>query len=166
MPQKDGRRNKRRPAPFGARKTFSHFRLAFSARLVKTGSTQALVLLTPVAPPAAPGRHGRPRGLRLPRSVAEVLGTGRLPDNFFGVLSAHFRVVDTYGASPPLELCKLGGFHAFLGRITAEATPVPGLAGLALLGADRDGGSHILHSFFSVPVGPYDPYRLFFGCRG
>ena len=35
-----------------------------------------------------------------------------------------------------------------------------------LLGVDRVGGAHILHSLFSVPVGPYDPDRRLFGCRG
>ena len=43
---------------------------------------------------------------------------------------------------------------------------VPGLAELTLLGIDQDGGAHILHSLFSVPVGPYDPERRLFGCRG
>ena len=53
-----------------------------------------------------------------------------------------------------------------LGRLTAVAVPVPGIAELTLLGVDRDGGAHILHSILSVPVGPYDPDRIFFGCRG
>ena len=54
----------------------------------------------------------------------------------------------------------------FLGRLTAEAFPVLGLSELTLLGFDRDGGSHILHSLLSVPVGPYDPDRRLFECRG
>ena len=33
------------------------------------------------------------------------------------------------------------------------------------LGVDRDRGAHILHSFFLVPVGLYDPDRRLFGCR-
>ena len=64
------------------------------------------------------------------------------------------------------DLQKGGGLHAFLGRLTAEAAPVPGLAELTLLGVDQDGGAHILHSLFSVPVGPYDPDRRLFGCHG
>ena len=40
------------------------------------------------------------------------------------------------------------------------------LAELTLLGVDRDRGSHILHSLFSVLVGLYDPDRRLFGCRG
>ena len=60
---------------------------------------------------------------------------------------------------------KGGGLHAFLGRLTAEAAPVPGLAELMLLGVDREGVSHILYSLFSVLVVPYDPDRRLFGCR-
>ena len=53
----------------------------------------------------------------------------------------------------------------FMGRLTAEAASVTGLAELTLLGVDRDGGAHILHSLTSVPVGPYDPEQKLFGCR-
>ena len=88
--------------------------------------------------------------------MAEVLGTSRLPDDFF----------DADGSSLLMELLKGGGVKAFLGRLTAEAAPFPGLSGISLLGVDQDGGSHILHSFFSVPVGPYDLDRQLFGCRG
>ena len=63
------------------------------------------------------------------------------------------------------DLRKGGGLHAFLGRLTAETAPVLGLAELTLLGVDRDGGAHILHSLFSVPDVPYDPDQRLFGCR-
>ena len=63
------------------------------------------------------------------------------------------------------DLRKGGRADAFLGRLTTKVAPVPGLAELTLLGFDRDGGAHILHSLFSVPVGPYDPDRRLFGCR-
>ena len=98
-----------------------------------------------------PGRR------RPPRSVAEVLETGRLPDTFVGALSSRFRVTGLDGAPLSTDLRKGGGLHAFLGRLTAEAAAVPGLAELTLLGVDQDGGAHILHSLFSVPVVPYDP---------
>ena len=98
--------------------------------------------------------------------MAEVLGTGRLPNNVFGVLSAQFRVTDADRGSPPIELQEGWGIHAFLGRITTEAAPVPGLAGITLLGVYRDGGSHILHSFFSAQFRPYDMNRWLFRCRG
>ena len=52
-----------------------------------------------------------------------------------------------------------------MGRLTSEAVQILGLAELMLLGVDRDVGAHILHSLFSVPVGPNDPHRSLFGCR-
>ena len=88
---------------------------------------------------------------RPPRSVAEVLGTGQPPDDFFVVLSAWFRVTDADGASLPTDIRKGGGFHAFLERLTAETAPVPGLVGLTILGVNRDRGAHILHPFFLCP---------------
>ena len=54
--------------------------------------------------------------------------------------------------------------HAFLRSLTVEAALIPGLAGLTLLGVDQYRESHILHSFFSVPVGSYSPDRQFFRC--
>ena len=48
----------------------------------------------------------------------------------------------------------------------AEVAPVMGLAELMILGIDQDGGTHIIHSLLSVPIGPYDPDRKLFGyCR-
>ena len=64
------------------------------------------------------------------------------------------------------DLRKGGGLHAFLGRLTAEAAPVPEIAELTILGVNRDGVSHILHLLFSIPVGPYHPNRRLFGRRG
>ena len=40
------------------------------------------------------------------------------------------------------------------------------MAELTLLGVDWNIGAHILHLFFYVLVGPYDPDRGLFGCRG
>ena len=138
-------------------------------------------MLAPVPPPAAaaaaaaayrcllretpvamldPGRRW------LPRSVAEVLKTSQLPDHFVGALLPWFRLSGPDWTLLSTDHRKGGGLHAFLGRLTAKAAPVPGLAELTLLGVDWDGGAHILHSLFSVPVGPYDPYRQIFGCNG
>ena len=103
---------------------------------------------------------------RPPRSVAEVFGTGRLPDSFVGDLSARFRLTGLDGTPLSIKLRKGGGVHAFLGRLTAKAGPVLGLSEITLLGVDRDGGAHILHSISSVPVRPYNPNRRLFGCRG
>ena len=63
-----------------------------------------------------------------PRSVAEVLKTGRLLDNFVGALSARFRVTSLDGTPLLTDLRKGGGLHAFLGRLTTEAAAVLGLA--------------------------------------
>ena len=104
-------------------------------------------------------------GLRQPpRSLAEVLGTGRLPVDFIKALSARFCL--TVPNETPLltNLRKGGGVHTFLVCLTAEAAPVPGLADLMLLGVEQDREAHILHSLFSVPVGLYDPDRSLFGC--
>ena len=54
-------------------------------------------------------------------------------------------------------LQKGGGVQKFLGRIMDEAAPVPGIANLTLLGVEKDREAHILHSLFSVSVGPYNP---------
>ena len=171
-PEKDEREREkaRGPALIDARKPSEPpHDLAFTASLRKPGKIQALASSTPVPPPAAAAAAAayrrRPRetpvamsdpGRRWPpRSVAEVLETGRLPNSFFGDLSARFRMTGLDGAPLSTDLRKGGGLHVFLGRLTAEAAVVPGLADLTLLGVDQDGGANILHSLFSVPVGPY-----------
>ena len=53
-----------------------------------------------------------------------------------------------------------------MGRLTDEADPVLGLADLMLLGVNRDGGAHFLHSLFSVLIRPYDPDQRLFRCSG
>ena len=106
-----------------------------------------------------------PGRCRPPWSVVDVLKTGRLPDNFVGAMSARFRLTGPDGTPLSTDLRKGGEAHVFLGRLTAEAAPVLGLAELTLLGVDQDGGAHILHSLFSVPVSPYGPDRRLFGCR-
>ena len=87
--------------------------------------------------------------------MAEVLRTGRFPNGFVGDISARLRLSSSDGTPLTNNLQKGGGLHAFLGRLTAEAAPVPGLAEITLLGVDRYGGSQILNSLFSVLVGPY-----------
>ena len=103
---------------------------------------------------------------RPPRSVAEVLRAGRLPDDLVRVPLARFRVTDANGVALTRKGWKGGGVHVSLSRPTAEAAPVPGLVGLKPFGVERDGGAHILHSFFSVPVEFYGPDRRLFGCYG
>ena len=101
----------------------------------------------------------------LPWLVAEILGTSRLHDNFVGALLDCLRVTDANGETLSTEQQKSGGIPAFLGILTAEADPVPGLGGFTLLGVNPDGEAHVLHSFFSVLVGLYNLDRRLFGCR-
>ena len=54
----------------------------------------------------------------------------------------------------------------FLGRLRTKGITFLGLAELVVLGVDRDGGAHILHLLFSVPVRPYGPDQRLIGCRG
>ena len=92
------------------------------------------------------------------------MGPANSPE-IFRILSAWFLVTNAVEASLPTEIQKGGGIHTFLGRLNSEAALVHGLAGLTVLGVDQDGGVHILHSLFSVPVGPYGPDRWLFGWR-
>ena len=46
-----------------------------------------------------------------------------------------------------------------LGHFASGVDPVPGIEPLTLLGVDRDGTVHLLHSFFSVAVGQYSTNR-------
>ena len=54
-----------------------------------------------------------------------------------------------------LKICSGRGLHAFLSHFASGLDPVPGLERLALILVDSDGTVNILHSLFSVPVGPY-----------
>ena len=117
-------------------------------------------------PPAALDAMDNPGRRRPPWLVAEVLGTSQLPDSFVRDLSARCRLTGPNGEPLSTNLLKARGIHAFLELLTAEAAPVPGLAKLTLLGMYRDGRAHIFHSLFSVLVGPYNPDRRLFGCRG
>ena len=73
-----------------------------------------------------------------PWSVTEVIRTVRLPVYIFGDLSDRFQVTNAEGETLSTELRKGGGIHAFLGRLTVEADPSPGLAHLTLLAVKQD----------------------------
>ena len=64
------------------------------------------------------------------------------------------------------ELNSGRGLHDFLGHLAYRVDPAAGLEHLTLLGVDRDGTVHILHSFFSVPVGPYATTRRLLAFSG
>ena len=149
------------------------------AWLAKTGLTEALDSLTPVPPPAAAAPYDyrrrqlwtmdamvNPGRRRPPWLVAEVLRTVRPLIDFVKALSDRFRLTCLDRTPLLTNLRKGGGVHTFLGRLMSEVAPVPGLTELTLLGVDQNGEAHILHSFFSVPVSPYDPDRRLFGCCG
>ena len=100
-PEKDEREKARGPALISARKPCEPPQdLAFTERLAKTWLDPCAGLVDPGAAAAAAAYRRRPRetpvtmsdpGRRWPsRLVAEVLETGRLPDNFVGALLARF----------------------------------------------------------------------------
>ena len=91
----------------------------------------------------------------LPRSVGEVIGTGRLPNNLVRALSARFIVTREDGGLLSSYLSSGQGIHAFLGHLTSRVDPDPGLDLLALIGVDRDGTVHVLPLLFSVPARHY-----------
>ena len=62
------------------------------------------------------------------------------------------------------EQRKGGVIHVFLGQLTVEAAPNPGLMRLKLIVANQDRDAHMLHSLFFVPVGPYNPVWRFVVC--
>ena len=72
-------------------------------------------------PPPPAAAMGDPTSTPPPRSVAEILGTGRLPDDFARALSARFRAINSEGGALGTELRKGGEIHALLGHITAKA---------------------------------------------
>ena len=96
--------------------------------------------------------------------MVKVLGTSRIPDILVEALSGRFQLTSLDGTPLLTDLWKGGGVHAFLGRLMAKAAPESGLLEFTLLGVYQDGGAHIIHSLFSVPVGPYDPKLRLFGC--
>ena len=99
---------------------------------------------------------------RPPRSVGEVLGSGRFPDDLVNALSARFRVVREDSGSLTTEKRSDRGVHAFLVHLASRVDPVPGFEQVALLQVDPDGMVHLLHLLFSVPVGLYSTaWRLF-----
>ena len=120
----------------------------------KLGSTRALALSTPVSPSAATAvavtyayrcqLREMPNAIfnlelrRPPRSMVEVLKTGRLPKHFVGYLLARFCLTGPVGIPLLTDLQKGGGVHAFLGRLIAKAVPVQGLAELTFLWVDPD----------------------------
>ena len=121
--------------------------------------------VTPLADGRLPLVHQAAMGNSLipqpPLLVEEVLGTGRLPDNFVGALSIRFRVTDKEGGTLLLNLRSGQGLHTYLGILAARLESAPGMECLALLTVDYDEEVHVLHSFSPTQVGPYAAERRF-----
>ena len=130
---------------------------AYRLRLLTTPTAAgSAVFWTPWLTLGAVGRLGR---------WLRSSGTAYSPTLFRGTVGP-VRTDCTRWDPLSTDLRKIGVLHAFLGRLTSEAASVPGIAELTLLGIDRDGVAHILHSLFSVLVGPYNPDRRLFGSLG
>ena len=70
---------------------------------------------------------------RPPRSVGEVLGTGRLPRNLVKATSAWFRVTREDGRPLSVEKQSGRGVHSFLAHLASGVDLVPGFEWVALL---------------------------------
>ena len=142
----------------------------------------ALSLLTPVAwrrcrkpRPPPPASHAAasllltmvdPGLLRLPRSVAEVLGTGSIPAELAAILAEHSRTVRKDGTARTPEKRTARGLHDFLSNLALGKVPVPGLEKVTLVGVDEDGRVHLMHLLFSVRVNVYSTECCLFACVG
>ena len=56
------------------------------------------------------------------------------------------------------------GLHSFLLHLALGELPVPGLERVTLVGVDKDGRVHIMHSLFSVRVNVYSTECQLFAC--
>ena len=99
----------------------------------------------PTRRPAAIAAIGDPNALWSPRSVREVLGTRRLPNEIVGALVAWFRVTQEDGGALSSELRAGQGIHVFFGHLASGMDLFPGLERLNLLGFDQYGMVHLLH---------------------
>ena len=103
---------------------------------------------------------------RLPRSVAEVLGTGSILAELETILVEHSQTVRKDGLARTQEECTGRGLHTFLLLLALREVPVPGLEKVTLLGVDKDGRVHLMHSLFSVRVNVYSTECRLFACVG
>ena len=76
-----------------------------------------------------------------------------MPDNIFKALSHRFRTQNEEGGALTTERRTVRGLHSFLSNLSSGVDPVPVFERLCLLGFDRDGTVHLMHSLFSVPSG-------------
>ena len=103
---------------------------------------------------------------RLPRSVAEVLGTGSIPAELAAILAEHSWTVPKDGSARTPEERTGRLLHAFLLHLALGEVPVPGLEKVTLVGVDKDGRVHLMHSLFSVRVNVDSTECPLFTCIG
>ena len=126
------------------------------ARRPPSSHAAALLLLTTVNP-------GLPQ---LPRSVAEVLGTGSIPAELAAILVEHSWTVRKDGRARTLEERTGRVLHAFLSHLALGEVPIPGLEKVTLVGVDEGGRVHLMHSLFSVRVNVYSTECRLYACVG
>ena len=103
---------------------------------------------------------------RLPRSVAEVLGTGLIPAELAAILAEHPWTVrkDDSACTPEERTGQV--LPAFLSHLALGEVPVPDLEKVTVVGVDEDGRVHLMHSLFSVRVNVYSIECCLFACIG
>ena len=107
-----------------------------------------------------------PGSPRLPRSVAEALGTGAIPGDLSAILTGRFRTVRDYGTALNPDKHSGQGIQSLLEQLASGVDHIPGLERLDLIGVDQDRTVHILHLLFSAPVDLYSTIRRIFACQG
>ena len=129
------------------------------AKSVITQESTSWELVTPPANRHPPTEHQAAMGdPSLPNShwlVRDVPGTGRLPDNFGGALSAWFQMIEEEVGPLSSELRSRQVIHAYLGLLTAGVYSAPRMERLDIFMVDRYIEVHVLHSFSSVQAIPY-----------
>ena len=102
----------------------------------------------------------------LPRSLAEALGTGAIPDKLSAILAAPLWKVCEDGAALILDKRLVRGGTLLPRVVFIGVDLIPGMEQVRLFGVDLDGIVHLLHSLFSVRVNLYSASRRIFACQG
>ena len=103
-----------------------------------------------------------PAPLWTPQLVAEALGTRYIPAELVAILAAHSRTVckDRTARTPEERTGR--GLHSFLFYLVLGEVPAPGLERVTLVGVNKDGRVHLMHSLFSFRAEVYSTEcRLF-----
>ena len=103
---------------------------------------------------------------RSPQPLAEALGTGTIPAEVAVILAAQSRTVCKDGSDCTPEERTGQGLHSFLSHLVLVEVLVPGLEHVSLVGVDKDGRVHLMHSLFSFRVDVYSTECCLFTCLG